>query len=510
MTYYKEIVKPLVISGKTRREIDLRAQVWSYDHNVQKFVFPLSALEGNIDLRNATVRVLLRYGESMVEDVGNIESVEDGEVSYIIPEKMRGYEGTVMMDLYVVLQSGEKIDVQNMKFTMARSTIDTAPLPAKEIYFQSFESALEEVKKASAENVVKINEEYKKVSGHADEKVKEYDQKFTKTDGELNTLTGDLSATKVILDKAKSDTTILSAEQTRLNTETKKVGENLTATSSTLKTIQTQTTKLTEDVGKVNTESQNASTHIKSTIEECDKQIVILKAEFATTEADLNGKETLIRTRLDTQEKHLAELSANVEKLRGPKGDKGDPGIQGPQGPTGPKGDTGLQGPAGPKGDTGAQGTFDPQALSELYLKNTGIGFGNGSDTPTYTSDSDIALSGFFSIPSLSSSFSSPVKAKDTQTLLIQKNGYYNISFTACAGFPNNHNWGAYCTVILFINGEASGSARAYGIDNGMVALNAVRSLNSGDTIKFKSYVNSSKGVVLYAPHGSVKYLSGK
>ena len=50
---------------------------------------------------------------------------------------------------------------------------------------------------------------------------------------------------------------------------------------------------------------------------------------------------------------------AQIESLKGEKGDKGDTGPQGPKGetgPQGPQGDTGPQGPQGPKGDTGPQG----------------------------------------------------------------------------------------------------------------------------------------------------------
>ena len=174
MTYYKQIEKSIRINGKPRRLLDLKAEVFSYDEEVSKFIFTLETDE-EIDLTKAKVTVVLNYlasdgskGVIFDEKNGGVESIKENKVYYIVSEKLRGYEGNVTMGLNVDLLSGEKIDIQNMKFKMTKSLIDSSTETTGEIYFEDMETILARLTKKADDSKTELNELVSKVSLSAD------------------------------------------------------------------------------------------------------------------------------------------------------------------------------------------------------------------------------------------------------------------------------------------------------------------------------------------------------
>lgn len=194
MAYFKIVRKTLEINGSSRStSIDLRAEVFSYDKNVSKFLFELTSKEAEIDLTGATVRVLLTYvgndgKKGIIEDNGGVEANTINQIYYLLPEELRGYDGTVVMGLYVDLPSGEAIDIQNVQFRMFKSSIDDGAGVAGVIYFKSFEEWLFQVKEKALLEIQNIDEESERITKYADTKIKEYDEKFVQSNQKMSEL----------------------------------------------------------------------------------------------------------------------------------------------------------------------------------------------------------------------------------------------------------------------------------------------------------------------------------
>lgn len=148
MSFYKTVRKTIKVAGSNRaRSIDLRAEIFTYDRNVSKFIFQLANDEQKIDLENAKVRVVLTYVDSsgkkgVLEDSGGVEKQSDDEIYYVLSDKLRGHVGIVVMGVYVDCSTGEAIDIQNVQFEMKRSLIDSDVENAAEIYFKSCDDCL--------------------------------------------------------------------------------------------------------------------------------------------------------------------------------------------------------------------------------------------------------------------------------------------------------------------------------------------------------------------------------
>ncbi|MDT2461746.1 BppU family phage baseplate upper protein [Enterococcus avium] len=194
MAYFKIVRKTLEINGSSRStSIDLRAEVFSYDKNVNKFLFELTSKEAEIDLTGATVRVLLTYvgndgKKGIIEDNGGVEAYTMNQIYYLLPEELRGYDGTVVMGLYVDLPSGEAIDIQNVQFRMFKSSIDDGAGVAGVVYFKSFEEWLFQVKEKALLEIQNIDDESERITEYADTKIKEYDDKFVQSNQKMSEL----------------------------------------------------------------------------------------------------------------------------------------------------------------------------------------------------------------------------------------------------------------------------------------------------------------------------------
>lgn len=192
MTFYKKISRDINVNGKKRKDLPLNAEIFSYDEQVAKFVLTLINDIDEIDLSGAEVLAIMEYtvdgvGGS-VEAISGIESLNENSIYFIVPEKLRGFEGSVTAGVYVNLSSGEKIDIQNLKFKMSRSLVDSTSGPAADFYFESFDDVLVKVKAAGDKAITDINSEAQRVSAHANQKISEYDAKFAQSDQKMSQL----------------------------------------------------------------------------------------------------------------------------------------------------------------------------------------------------------------------------------------------------------------------------------------------------------------------------------
>lgn len=158
MDYYKKIERSVTISADKRSTVDLQVDVWSQDLNVTKFILKLDTTDSTtIDLTNATVRVAMVYNQDgqdvKIEASGIVEDVATQKIAYIMDDKLAGFEGQVTAGFYVTLNTGQRIDIQNVTFNMRKSLLDKDLEAATESYYQTFDDIVDDVQ--SAGNVAK-------------------------------------------------------------------------------------------------------------------------------------------------------------------------------------------------------------------------------------------------------------------------------------------------------------------------------------------------------------------
>lgn len=145
--YYRKIERSVTISADKRSTVDLQVDVWSADANITKFILKLDTADSTpIDLTDATVTTALVYDGVILQDNGQVEEVATQRISYVLNERLRGYEGVVNGGFYVALKTGQKIDIQNVSFNMCKSLIDTDLEPARENAYATFDTITNDVK----------------------------------------------------------------------------------------------------------------------------------------------------------------------------------------------------------------------------------------------------------------------------------------------------------------------------------------------------------------------------
>ena len=145
--YYRKIERSVTISADKRSTVDLQVDVWSADANITKFILKLDTADSTaIDLTDATVTTALVYDGVILQDNGQVEEVATQRISYVLNERLRGYEGVVNGGFYVTLKTGQKIDIQNVSFNMRKSLIDTDLEPARENAYATFDTITNDVK----------------------------------------------------------------------------------------------------------------------------------------------------------------------------------------------------------------------------------------------------------------------------------------------------------------------------------------------------------------------------
>ena len=162
MDYFKKIERSVTISADKRSTVDLQVDIWSQDLNVTKFILKLDTTDSTtIDLTNATVRVAMVYNQDgtdvKIEAAGIVEDVATQKIAYIMDNRLAGFEGTVAAGFYVTLNTGQKIDIQNVTFNMRKSLLDKDLEAATESYYQTFEDIVADVQSEGEKAKTNIN-----------------------------------------------------------------------------------------------------------------------------------------------------------------------------------------------------------------------------------------------------------------------------------------------------------------------------------------------------------------
>lgn len=158
MDYFKKIERSVTISADKRSTVDLQVDVWSQDLNVTKFILKLDTTDSTtIDLANANVRVAMVYSQDgtdvKIEAAGIVEDVATQKIAYIMDNRLAGFEGAVAAGFYVTLNTGQRIDIQNVTFNMRKSLLDKDLDVPTEDYYQTFDDIVADVQ--STGNVAK-------------------------------------------------------------------------------------------------------------------------------------------------------------------------------------------------------------------------------------------------------------------------------------------------------------------------------------------------------------------
>lgn len=162
MDYFKKIERSVTISADKRSTVDLQVDVWSQDLNVTKFILKLDTTDSAaINLTNATVRVAMVYNQDgqdvKIEEAGIVEDVATQKIAYVMGNRLAGFEGMVKAGFYVTLNTGQRIDIQNVAFNMRKSLLDKDLEAATESYYQTFEDIVADVQSEGEKAKTNIN-----------------------------------------------------------------------------------------------------------------------------------------------------------------------------------------------------------------------------------------------------------------------------------------------------------------------------------------------------------------
>lgn len=146
--------------------------MYSQDIDVTKIVLVLEDVNGEkIDLTDSDVRVALQFANTIIEDVGEIESLEEQSISYSPGDRFKYQEGLVAMAFYVTLKTKQCIDISHFKINFKRSLIDSDRVAESlEAKFVSFDSIIDGImneiveKKKTFDSVLDENSIVKSIS----------------------------------------------------------------------------------------------------------------------------------------------------------------------------------------------------------------------------------------------------------------------------------------------------------------------------------------------------------
>ncbi|WP_348922084.1 BppU family phage baseplate upper protein [Enterococcus rotai] len=170
------------VTHKDHGKQNMYSVLYSYDKNISKLIIPI-IVAGDQELDFTAikrVRILLTFNhegiQKSIEDVGKIESPENKTLSYIVTDKLKGYEGNVALNIYLDLTTDQQIDLAEYGFAMKRSTIDQNIPEIEQFYFKSLDDVIIELQRKSAEMLDKVTAD----STSAAKKVKEIEEQIAK------------------------------------------------------------------------------------------------------------------------------------------------------------------------------------------------------------------------------------------------------------------------------------------------------------------------------------------
>ncbi|WP_313631352.1 BppU family phage baseplate upper protein [Enterococcus devriesei] len=210
---------------------------YSYDKNSAAIDFHIQDQDGTpTDLLNVDIKLLILTKESdewkkfTAFDGPEIISEMNGHARYVIPDKLRGYQGIVQGYIYLDFKDDSRTDECYFEFTIERSKIEEEFEHAGEYY-------IKEIKDSIDETIAELKK-------YAAEKLKEYEAQLSK----LNT---QITNTKALADSLASQTTAIQIKQAEI---LKLIADNNVATKADLEEAKKESSANVVDqiIGKEN------------------------------------------------------------------------------------------------------------------------------------------------------------------------------------------------------------------------------------------------------------------
>ncbi|MGX7202401.1 hypothetical protein BCR22_07430 [Enterococcus plantarum] len=211
----QEFVTPdaQITLGAHKRQ-NLESVIYSYDENISKLIIPVFVPDGKeLDFENVeTIKVLLTVEQDgeikKIQDTATKEKSHRKQISYIITNRLKGYQGKVIMNVYLDLNNGQRVDLAEYGFTMVRSAIDKAVPEIERFYFKSLDDVIVELQ-------IKADAEFDKIKTElesAKQKIGVLEKQITKQDivknSDLNKYQNTIAATaqlqKITADNGES------------------------------------------------------------------------------------------------------------------------------------------------------------------------------------------------------------------------------------------------------------------------------------------------------------------
>ncbi|MGG5341125.1 hypothetical protein [Enterococcus sp. AZ192] len=183
----QETVTPSAeITLGAHKQQKLESVIYSYDKDISKLIIPVTVPKcKELDFENVeTVKILLTVvqdrKEKKIEDTATIEKIHRRHISYIITDRLNGYQGNVKMNVYLDLKNGQQIDLAEYGFTMVRSAIDQNMPEIEDFYFKSLDDVITELKQKTEAAWQEVAGDLSEINGSIDaanEKINQLENK---------------------------------------------------------------------------------------------------------------------------------------------------------------------------------------------------------------------------------------------------------------------------------------------------------------------------------------------
>lgn len=171
---YERVSPGAIISAGGYSKQNLQSVIYSYDKNVSKLIIPVVVPnDRDINFKDiVTVKVLLTFEQDgvtkKIEDFGEVEGIKKKTLSYIITDKLKGYQGQVNMNIYLELANDQQIDLAEYSFTMTRSKIDEDLPEIQDFYFKSLDDVIVEMQLKADATLSELAESLKETKAAAE------------------------------------------------------------------------------------------------------------------------------------------------------------------------------------------------------------------------------------------------------------------------------------------------------------------------------------------------------
>ncbi|WP_139439811.1 BppU family phage baseplate upper protein [Enterococcus faecium] len=195
---YKMNESIIVIQAEAINPIQTKVVFWSHDRGtaklrmklVQKDGIPQSLPEGTtVPIRLIFKSTTAEGGYGKHDYLATIEDRLNGIVSIVLEDNILGYVGTVEGSVYIDFPNDRSLDTAGrFTFYIKRSPIDDSTPELEDYYFNGFSQTIDKVEKILADGKQEIEQKITESETQIDAKLKDTNDKITKTNQDVATL----------------------------------------------------------------------------------------------------------------------------------------------------------------------------------------------------------------------------------------------------------------------------------------------------------------------------------